>query len=138
MICLSPDKEKILLTQLYGKEKNILVAGYVNPGLEAEEAVVREVKEELGVSTKSLRFNHSHFYASSETLMLNFEVVLNREDLPPNWEIDSYRFYAKEDARKAVVQGSLAHDFLNGYLDGVYSFGDKKWTEKRYITFSIT
>ena len=88
MIRLSPDKEKILLTQQYGKEKNILVAGYVNPGLEAEEAVVREVKEELGVSTKSLRFNHSHFYALSETLMLSFEVVLNTEDLHPNWEIN--------------------------------------------------
>ena len=53
----STDHSKILLIQQYGKARNILVAGYVNKGESAEEAVVREVKEETGLTVVDYRFN---------------------------------------------------------------------------------
>ena len=61
MEVLSPDKTRILLIQQYGKKRNILVAGYVNRGESAEQAVAREVKEEIGLTVHDITFNESHF-----------------------------------------------------------------------------
>ena len=43
MIVKNPDQTKILLIQQYGKGQNVLVAGYINKGENAEHAVEREV-----------------------------------------------------------------------------------------------
>lgn len=42
---LSPDRKKALLIQQYGRARNVLVAGYISKGENAEHAVVREIQE---------------------------------------------------------------------------------------------
>lgn len=121
MIVMNEKKDRILLIRQYGKERYILVAGYVNPGEEAEAAVIREVKEETGLEVTSLHFNHSHYFAPSETLMLNFTVTVKGE-IKPDWEIDSYKVFTLEEARKNIARPSLAQEFLDGYLTGEYHF----------------
>ena len=79
MEVLSPDKTRILLIQQYGKKRNILVAGYVNRGESAEQAVAREVKEEIGLTVHDITFNESQFFEPSNTLMLNFSCVADSE-----------------------------------------------------------
>ena len=84
MIVLSHDRQRVILIQQYGKPFNVLVAGYVNQGEDAEQAVVREVKEELGLTVDTLHFNHSHYFVPTNTLMLNFTVTVAEEDPHPN------------------------------------------------------
>ena len=60
MIVTNEDQSKIILIRQYGKPHYILVAGYVNKGEDAEDAAVREVKEEMGLDVIKARFNHSH------------------------------------------------------------------------------
>ncbi len=123
MIVLSRDSSRVILIQQYGRPFYVLVAGYVNRGEDAEAAVAREVREELGLSVETLRFNHSHYFAPSNTLMLNFTVTVAEEDPHPNWEVDSWRWFTVEEARRNIKPGSLAAAFLNGYFDGgVYPF----------------
>lgn len=123
MIVTNKEKDKILLIKQYGKDSYILVAGYVNQGEEVENAVRREVKEEMNLDVTSMHFNHSHFYKPSNTLMLNFTVTV--EGTPePDWEVDSYSVFSLEDARKNIKRPSLAQAFLDGYLDGEYHFGN--------------
>ena len=52
-IVFNPDKDKILLIQQYGKPYHVLVAGYINKGENAKEALVREIKEELATDVKA-------------------------------------------------------------------------------------
>lgn len=113
---------KILLIKQYGRDSYILVAGYVNKGEDAEHAVEREVREEMGLHIKSLTFNHSRYFAPSNTLMLNWTVTIDQEEAHPNWEIDSYAWFTPDEARKQIRQGSLAQDFLVGYLDQNWVF----------------
>ena len=117
MEVLSPAKDKIVLIKQYGKDKNILVAGYVNKGESAEETVAREVREELGISVGQIRFNQSAYFEPSNTLMLNFSCVAETEELHINEkEVDSAAWYTLGEIEKAIFQGSLAHKFLLEFL----------------------
>lgn len=121
MIVTNEKEDQILLIKQYGRNTYILVAGYVNKGEDAEHAVVREVKEEMNLDVHQVRFNHSHYFAKSNTLMLNFTAIVDGH-VYPNWEIDSYHWFSREEARKNIRPNSLAEAFLVGYLDGTYHF----------------
>lgn len=123
MIVQSRERDRVILIQQYCRPFYVLVAGYVNRGEDAEQAVVREVREELGLTVETLRFNRSHYFAPSNTLMLNFTVTVAEEDPHPNWEIDSWRWFTEAEARAGIKPNSLAAAFLNGYFDGgIYPF----------------
>lgn len=121
MIVTNGDGSKILLIRQYGRPTYILVAGYVTCGEDVEDTVVREVKEEMGLTVTSMHFNHSHYFKPSNTLMLNFTVRV-RGETSPNWEIDDWSWFTEEEARENIRKGSLAEAFLLGYLDGEYHF----------------
>lgn len=119
MIVRNKEDGKILLIQQYGKPSYILVAGYINRGESAENAVAREIKEETGMRVTELHFNRTRFFEPSNTLMCNFTAwVENTSELHPNGEIDAYHWYTPEEARKNIRPDSLAQWFLNAYLDG--------------------
>ena len=122
MIVMNESKSKIILIKQYNKNRYILVAGYVNKGEDAEDTCVREVKEELGLDVTSVHFNHSHYFAGSNTLMLNFTVTVDGEMPTPNKEIDYWKWFTKEEAAQNIAPGSLAEEFLLGYLTGEYHF----------------
>ena len=121
MIVTNGDGSKILLIRQYGRPTYILVAGYVTCGEDVEDTVVREVKEEMGLTVTSMHFNHSHYFKPSNTLMLNFTVRVSGET-SPNWEIDDWSWFTEKEARENIRKGSLAEAFLLGYLDGEYHF----------------
>lgn len=122
MVVRDPSRTKILLIRQYGGDEYILTAGYVSQGEDAEDAAVREIAEELGLTVQELSFNRSHYYPPSNTLMLNFTAVVTDTDVHANREVDSYAWFSEEDARKAIRKGSLAEAFLNGALDRIWTF----------------
>lgn len=122
MIVMNEARNRILLIKQYGGDTYILVAGYVNKGEDAEHAARREVKEEVGLDAVSVHFNHSHYFAPSNTLMLNFTVIVSDTEVHEDWEIDSYKWFSKEDAQKNIRRPSLAQAFLDGYLNQKWVF----------------
>lgn len=118
MIVINKDMRKILLIQQYGRPRNILVAGYVTRGESLENAVVREIKEETGMTVTGLTFNRTKFFEKTNSLMCNFTALVdNDSELCVNEEIDRYDWFTPDEARKEILQGSLAAEFLNAYLD---------------------
>ena len=122
MIVMNQERSRVILIQQYGKPHYVLVAGYVNKGEDAEAAAVREVKEELGLDVKDVHFNRSHYYAPTNTLMLNFTVTVAQPEAHPNWEVDSWRWFTIDEARANIKPDSVAQGFLNGYFTGEYRF----------------
>lgn len=107
-----------MLIQQYGKPVYILVAGYINRGEQAENAVAREIKEKTGMTVSHIKFNRTKFYEPSNTLMCNYTAfVKDDSELNTNGEIDKYKWFEKEEARKNILPDSLASFFLNSYLD---------------------
>ena len=122
LLVMDEAKENIILIRQYGRPSYILVAGYVNQGEDAEDAVRRELEEELGLQAVSVSFNRSHYFPPSNTLMLNFTVTVAKKDAHPNHEVDAWQWFSLEGARQAIKPGSLARAFLLGWLDGAYAF----------------
>ena len=118
MIVIDEKTSQILLIRQYGKPQYILVAGYVTRGERAEDAVIREVREETGLSVSRIEFNRTRFFEKSNTLMLNFAAyVRDMSRIRPNHEIDSYHWFTPQDARRSISPGSLAEEFLKSFLN---------------------
>lgn len=112
IVVLNPDETCVILIRQYGKDRDMLVAGYVDKGETAEHAVRRELKEELGLEAKSVRYLGSHYYEPSETLMLSFAATVTELDAHPNFEVDSWRWYTLEEARTTANLAGLAKKLL--------------------------
>lgn len=118
MEVLNPQKDKVLLIQQYGKQNNILVAGYVNKGENSEAAVVREVKEEIGLDVVEYQFMKSEFFEPSNTLMLNYMCVVEKEDLTGvTEEVDKAQWFSIEEAVEHILPNSLAEKFLLNFIE---------------------
>ena len=112
VILLDQSRERMLLIRQYGEPDPVLPAGYVDKGETAEAAVVREIREELGMTALSPRFLGSHYYAPSETLMLNFLAVAAEDEARPNAEVDGWEWVPAKEARSRVKPGGLAEVLL--------------------------
>jgi NAD+ diphosphatase len=117
MVVESADRGRILLIRQYGRPSWILPAGYINKGEDAEDAVKRELMEELGLETEEIRFNRTRYYPPSNVLMLNYTARVKDMPVNPNWEVDEWQWFTREEARRNIRQASLAEQFLTGYLD---------------------
>lgn len=119
MVVYNSSKDKILLIQQYGKQNNVLVAGYINKGENAESAVSRELKEEIGIDISECKFNRSEYFEPTSTLMLNFICVAKSESLNGinRDEVDKARWFSLEEARKNIKPNSVAQRFLLSALD---------------------
>lgn len=118
MIVVNEEKDEILLIQQYGRPSYILVAGYVGRGESLEDAVAREVREETGMTVSDMKFNRTQFFEKSDTLMCNFTAfVKDSSELDTNYEIDSYSWFTRDEARANIRPNSLAEYFLVSYLD---------------------
>lgn len=115
-IIFNPTKDKILLIKQYGKDFNVLVAGYITKGENAKETLIREIKEEVNLNVIDYTYNDNEYYQPSNTLMHNYAVVVDSEDFKLTNEVDEAHWYSIEESRKEIKQGSLAHSFLERYL----------------------
>ena len=123
MLLLNPEKDKILLIKQYGRDHNVLVAGYVNQKESLEETLIRELEEEIGLKVKAYRYNRSEYFPNTNTLMCNFTVVADDEclDHVSDWEVDEAKWYSFEEAKHEVKPCSLAQRFLFDFF--------KKWQD---------
>lgn len=76
------DKNRLLLTKYAGREyaNYALIAGFVEIGESLEEAVIREVKEEVGISVKNLKFYKSQPWPFTDTILAGFFAQLDGDD----------------------------------------------------------
>lgn len=112
MVVYNKDYSKILLIKQYGKDSNILVAGYVSKKENLEETLVRELKEEVSLVPLSFQYNKSQYFIKSNTLICNFIVNVKDENFKLNSEVDTAKWYSINQAKNAVLKNSLAEYFL--------------------------
>ncbi len=101
--------EVALLRQNYVSTTNhVCVAGVMKPGESAEDTVVREVGEELGLDVKSVSYVRSYPYEKKDMLMLGFQAVVEKKDFVLSGEVDAAEWVRFEDALSLLWEGSVA------------------------------
>ena len=109
--------EVALLRQNYvSATKYVCVAGIMKIGESAEDAVIREVKEEIGQDVESLEFIHSYPYEKKEMLMLGYKANVRKKDFKLSGEVDSVEWVKYENALSLLREGGIAWQLVKAVI----------------------
>lgn len=104
------EDDRILLARnpAWPPGRRSVLAGFVEPGECLEDAVAREVAEEVGVTVTDVRYVASQPWPFPASLMLGFTARARTIDLvaQPD-EIAEVEWYSRADLERAVADGSL-------------------------------
>ena len=101
--------EVVLLRQNYVSEtSHVCVAGIMKIGESAEDTVVREIAEEIGLTVKEVTYIKSYPHDKKEMLMLGFRAVVEKEDFTLSGEVDSAEWVTFDEALPLLREGSIA------------------------------
>ena len=117
MTVVNRAENKILLARHTGDEDFKLFAGYIKKGESAEKAIPRELREETSLTAIKWRYHASRYHDAKDVLMLNFIVTADESEIVLNDEIEEARWFTLDEAKKNIIAGSTAEDFLLGALN---------------------
>lgn len=84
------------------------LAGFVEPGESLEQAVVREVAEEVGVRVHTPQYLGSQSWPFPASLMLGFTArTEDREAVPDGVEVTRARWFDRDELQAAVTSGEI-------------------------------
>ena len=115
---VNEQNEVALLRQNYvSATKYVCVAGIMKIGESAEEAVVREIKEEIGLDVEEVKFIKSYPYEKKEMLMLGYKAVVKKADFILSGEVDSVEWVKFENALSLLREGSIGWQLVKQVID---------------------
>lgn len=89
MVAIVKGDEILLLKQSYIFENSkVLLSGYVSNNESAEEAAIREVKEEAGIHIKNLQYLGSDYVKDKEILMITFMAEYLEGEIEKSTEVE--------------------------------------------------
>ena len=126
VIVLIRDGARILLTRksFWAKGRYGLVAGFVDIGESLEAAARREIREEVGVEVRDLRYVASQYWPFPSQLMVGFVATYaGGEVRPDHTELEDARWFSITDLPDLPGQHSIARFILDHYArpDGAVS-----------------
>lgn len=95
------------------------ISGYITPGETAEEAAVREVKEELDLDIQAMEYAGTYWFAKREQLMHGFLAYTAKKALVHSAEIDSAEWVRADDVSKTLfpdAPGNAAFAIYKMYM----------------------
>ncbi len=102
------------------------LAGFVEPGESAEQAVVREVAEETGLAVRDVRYRGSQPWPFPSSLMLGFRAICDPDasPVPADGELEDARWFTRDELRAdngtlLPTPVSIAWCLITDWLDGV-------------------
>ena len=93
------------------------VGGHIDYGETPEEALVREVREELGITSFTPEWIGMYVFESQRERELVYVhcTIYDGQICPSNEELDGGRFWTEEEIRSAIGQGMLTPNFESEY-----------------------
>jgi NAD+ diphosphatase len=111
IMAVTDDADRLLLGNgaSWGSNRYSVLAGFVEPGETLEQAVAREVAEEVGLTVTSVEYLGSQPWPFPSSLMLGFRAkVADPERLRVDGvEIHAARWFTREELREAVAGGEV-------------------------------
>ncbi|MBR0079458.1 MAG: NAD(+) diphosphatase [Synergistaceae bacterium] len=96
-----------------------IIAGFVEPGERLEETVKREIREEVGIEVKNIKYFGSQTWPFPNSLMLGFTAeYLSGEVKPDGVEISNADFYSPDEIKNMNIPdgASIARKLIENFL----------------------
>lgn len=97
-----------------------VLAGFVEPGESAEEALAREVMEESSIEIDSIKYVASQPWPFPDSLMLGYFAKYKSGEIKidPN-ELEFAKWYSVKDLEKEIIPGefSIARTLINRFIE---------------------
>jgi len=109
----------------FAKGMYSVIAGFVEPGETLEEAVVREVREEIGISIKDIRYFGSQPWPFPHSLMIGFNATYEGGEIVlDDSEIEEAGWFTRDNLPPLPGKISIARKLIDGSLKnrGMISF----------------
>lgn len=124
VIMLVAAGDRCVLGKRPGSKWWTVLAGFVEPGETLEAAVAREVKEEVGLQVKEVRYVGSQPWPFPANIMLGFEAEAEYAELVVDEELDDARWFTREELKEQLDSGiiaspspiSIAHHLIRAWL----------------------
>ena len=116
---VSRDDGKILLAKHAQRNQNIYacIAGFMEAGETAEQAVAREVMEETGLRVRNIRYFGSQSWPFPAQLMLGFTAELDGGEMHLQAEeLEDARWFDRDDCPASPPPGSIAYRLIHDVL----------------------
>jgi NAD+ diphosphatase len=109
MLVIDEEDRALLARQVHWpKGRYSALAGFVEPGESVEQAVVREVAEEAGVTVGEVEYVGSQPWPFPSSLMLGFVARATSSELRADGEeIEEARWFSREELRAAMDSGEV-------------------------------
>ena len=110
--------EVALLRQSYvSTDTYVCVAGIMKLGESAEDAVVREVNEEIGQQVDSVEYIGSYPYEKKDMLMLGYKATVKKKELNLSGEVDSAKWVKFDEELPHLRDGSVAKRLVEAVIN---------------------
>lgn len=107
----------LLLKQSYTfKNSKVLVSGYVTNGETVEETVLREVKEEAGITICNIKYLGSEYLSSKEIIMLTFMAEYKTGTLNKSEEVEGLEWIKLKDALDEMKEDEIGKRIVKRVL----------------------
>ena len=111
IMLVTDDEDRCLLARnrLWPPRRVSILAGFVEAGESAEQAVAREVKEETGIAVSGIRYVGSQPWPMPQSLMLGFraEAGHGQQITVDNEEIAEARWFSRDELAAEITAGDL-------------------------------
>ena len=97
-----------------------LVAGFVDPGENLEEAVRREIREESSIEVKDIRYIRSQTWPFPSNIMIGFRAEYASGELTPDGdEVLASNWFDRSALPKIPRKGSIARSMIDDWVAGL-------------------
>ena len=95
-----------------------VIAGFVEPGETLEEAVVREVREETGISIRDIKYFGSQPWPFPHSLMIGFTAAYESGEIVlEDSEIEDAGWFTRDNLPPLPGKISIARRLIDGFLE---------------------
>jgi NAD+ diphosphatase len=111
IVAVTDPDDRLLLArpQSWVPGRMSLVAGFVEAGEALEQAVVREVAEEVGLTVQDVSYMGSQPWPYPRSLMVGFRAFSSRTDFHVDGaEVESARWFSRDDLSAALESGEVS------------------------------
>ncbi len=119
IVLVNKENKVCVIKQSYGENKYVLVAGFVNLHESLEECVKREIAEETGLCTKSIKYIGSFPMENKDNLMVGYVAHIDGL-ISLSSEVKEIQFVDINEALNLLKDAKIAHKVVQKYKEEMY------------------